>query len=535
MLKERLEESQACERKVQEQHERMTKRLQTYLADRGDFNLLQDLNETLDNHGSSRGITDLLEYFVLQFGTIKPNFADPVYRAVFHNLVRWCHEPWAYMSRKGRETETETETGREAGRHGGARGHSPARSARSASAKVSARGRERAGSVDGGDEGVRDASRSGVPLCRSSIARNIAAVCGILARGDKTREEMLSHGVVEAMVALMKSLDTIGKQEQQHATYVGTMEQACACLSNVMLHSEAGREVLVSSGGLEVLISQLHAFVHTDIQEKACSALANFACSKVNKELIGSQKGVLPLVEICRTQRSARATENAARALRNLAHNSMSNCSVIAACGGLDVMASLCEHSTDESICAQASAALANLAVHDRNRSELKDKWGWSANVLFQLETSASKHRIKRVDIIATRCLPAAPEPPKRAKGERAKSAASAMQACSKGVREQNRSTLSRNSKSPIARTPNSTILSANTSPPHYFGDRDDGGVLNTSSSTVPSLRQCWASASGPPGTPAPRAFEPQCSHRVRILHRVSCVSVAGVEPSVAR
>jgi len=40
-------------------------------------------SETLENHGASRGTADLLEYFVLQFGTLKPDFANAVYSAVF--------------------------------------------------------------------------------------------------------------------------------------------------------------------------------------------------------------------------------------------------------------------------------------------------------------------------------------------------------------------------------------------------------------------------------------------------------------------
>ena len=37
-----------------------------YLADRGDFHVLDDLSETLDNQNASRGVADLVEYFVLQ-------------------------------------------------------------------------------------------------------------------------------------------------------------------------------------------------------------------------------------------------------------------------------------------------------------------------------------------------------------------------------------------------------------------------------------------------------------------------------------
>jgi hypothetical protein len=29
----------------------------------------------------------------------------------------------------------------------------------------------------------------------------------------------------------------------------------------------------------------------------------------------------------------------------------------------------------------QASAAISNLATNDRNKAEIKDKWGWSAKV----------------------------------------------------------------------------------------------------------------------------------------------------------
>jgi len=304
-LKDQLEESQARERKVQVQHEQVTKRLQTYLADRGDFHLLQDLSETLDNHGSARSMADLLEYLVLQFGTLKTEFSDPVYRAVFHNMIRWCQEPWAHAS-----------------------------------------------------VGSRAESGDVVP---TSISRNIAAIFGIMARSDEARQVMLEFGVVEAMVNVLKST--------QHA---GTLEQAAACLSNLMLKSNPGREAVISAGGLKVLVSLLHSSMHPVVQEKACSAMANLACSKLTKEAIAAHKGILPLVEICRADSCDRTTENAARALRNLAHNSASNCSVIAGVGGLDVMSSLCEHTQHPGIAAQASAAISNLATYDRNRIEIK-------------------------------------------------------------------------------------------------------------------------------------------------------------------
>ena len=280
---------------------------------------------------------DLLHYFVLQIGTLKPDFSDEAFRAVFQCLVSWCHEPWVFSS-----SESES-----------------------------------------GGDGV------------GSIARMIAAIFGVMARSDATRQDMLEHGVVEAMVTLLK-----------RSKQVGTLEQAAACLSNLMLKSNAGREAVVSSGGLSALVTHLHSSAHPRVQEKACAAMANLACSKLTKEVINSHKGILPLVAICRAQSCDRVTENAARAIRNLAHNSASNCSIIAGCGGLDVMASLCEHAAHTGIASQAGAAVSNLAVNDRNRVEIKEKWGWSAKVMYALESSNSKNRLKHEDIIATRCLP---------------------------------------------------------------------------------------------------------------------------------
>ena len=320
---------------VNAQHKLVTKRLQTYLADRGEFHLLHDLSETLDIHGTSRGIVDLLEYFVLQIGTLKPDLSDQAFRGVFQSLVRWCHEPWVLSSNKSES----------------------------------------------------DAA--------CSVAQMIAAICGMMARLDALREDMLEYGVVEAMVTLL-----------QRSKQVGTLEQAAACLSNLMLKSNAGRDAVVSSGGLSVLVTHLHSSAHPRVQEKACAAMANLACSNLTKEVIVSHNGILPLVGICRTQGCERATENAARAIRNLAHNSAPNCSIIAGCGGLDVMASLCENAAHAGIASQASAAVSNLAVNDRNRAEIKEKWGWSAKVMYALESSDSKSRHKHRDIIATRSLP---------------------------------------------------------------------------------------------------------------------------------
>ena len=349
LLRDQLDESQTRERKLQSQHEQVTRRLQTYLADRGDFHLLQDLSETLDIHASALSMADVLEHLVLQFGTLKADFSDAVYRAVFQNMVRWCQERWAHTSLG-----------------------------------------PRAGGGDvGGDV---------------SISRNIAAIFGIIARSHDTRQVMLEFGVVEAMVNVLKST--------QHA---GTLEQAAACLSNLMLKSNQGREAVVSAGGLSVLVSLLHSSMHPVVQEKACSAMANLACSKLTKQVIATHKGILPLVEICRAGSCERTVENAARALRNLAHNSASNCSVIAGFGGLDVLSSLCEHTQHSGIAAQTSAAISNLATYDRNKIEIKvlltclhclspcfaasfpyrvapdfsvltsfawqEKWGWSAKV----------------------------------------------------------------------------------------------------------------------------------------------------------
>lgn len=285
----------------------MTRRLRTYLADRGDFHLLQDLSDTLDNHCSALCVADILEQLVLQFGTIKADFSDLIYKAVFQNMVRWCQEGWAHSS--------------------------PVDSR--------ANGRDVIGEV--------------------SISRNIAAIFGMMARCDETRQIMLEYGVVDAMVNVLKS--------SQH---VGTLQQAAACLSNLMLKSNQGREAVVSAGGLSALVSLLKSSMHPAVQEKACSAMANLACSKLTKEVIATHKGILPLVEICRAGTCERTVENAARALRNLAHNSASNCSVIAGFGGLDVMSSLCEHTQHPGIATQASAAVSNLATYDRNRVEIK-------------------------------------------------------------------------------------------------------------------------------------------------------------------
>ena len=437
-LKDRLDESRARERNFQQQHQRVTKRLQTYLADRGDFSLLQDLSENMDHHEASRGIADLLEHFVLQFGTLQPDFEDEIYRSVFKNLVRWCHEPWPHVS--------------------------------AASSKSSV-----------------DASQPGADsrACSNNITRNIAAMCGILARSEDARERMLPCGVVDAMVALLK--------RSQHA---GTLEQACACISNLMLHSNAGREAVVASGGLGALITQLHASVNSRVQEKACSAMANLACSRLTKEVIATHKGVLPLVEICRAKLCDKTTENASRAIRNLAHNSASNSSVIASCGGLDVMASLCEHTEHDGIASQASAAIANLAVFPQNRAELKERWGWSAKVMFQLDSSSSKHRHKSEHILATRCLPIVPGKP-IVLGKEATFARQPHSSGGRGADDEEWSTLSRSSKSPISRSPNSTILSTYTPPtPSHLGRSLSQARTGVGGVSVASVNSSTASPS---------------------------------------
>ena len=69
---------------------------------------------------------------------------------------------------------------------------------------------------------------------------------------DATRNSMLSYGVVDAMVTLL--------HRSQHAP---TLEQAAACLSNLMLNSDAGRlavgELLATSvrGLKQVIDAQL--------------------------------------------------------------------------------------------------------------------------------------------------------------------------------------------------------------------------------------------------------------------------------------
>ena len=48
----------------------------------------------------------------------------------------------------------------------------------------------------------------------------------------------------------------------------------------------------------------------------------------------------------------------------------------------------------------QASAAISNLATNDRNKAEIKDKWGWSAKVMYHLESASAKYRYKHIEAL---------------------------------------------------------------------------------------------------------------------------------------
>ena len=64
-----------------------------YMAKHGDFEAIHDGKTVAESEIHTAGF--ILENFVLQFGGVRPDFGDPVYAAMFQELLIWCSQPWS--------------------------------------------------------------------------------------------------------------------------------------------------------------------------------------------------------------------------------------------------------------------------------------------------------------------------------------------------------------------------------------------------------------------------------------------------------
>ena len=157
------------------------------------------------------------------------------------------------------------------------------------------------------------------------------------------------------------------------------LEDAVACLSNLACKHKPSRGAIAEAGGVQILLSVVSRSMDMAAQERACTALGNLACSAHVKVHIGNEGGGEVLVKACAAQRSDDIVIEAARALRNLANQSDSNCRKIASAGGVDVLGSLCDVSLHAGVVSQAVSALSNLAAESSTRGEMRQKLRWDA------------------------------------------------------------------------------------------------------------------------------------------------------------